>query len=180
MSGLAGEDGAAGAAFQPIPAPVEDDWLWDRKGAAQTYKAWASSSPNVPDRLRKHIYLVQHQDADVATPIPDMDKLLYVPHHSCLSGLALVVWDGFPTLHCRLQRIPARVLFRLGSEAAARHELQEAEATSTVTVRWLQAFGLVVAPARPHSVCLCTHHVPSPERELRARSSSTLATSSMS
>jgi archaemetzincin len=34
--------------FEPIPAPTQDDWLWDRTGAGQTYDTWLRSNPNLP------------------------------------------------------------------------------------------------------------------------------------
>ena len=54
--------------FSPIATPGEDDWLADRPGAGQTFRAYTASSPNRPLGVRCRVYLLPVDAESVDLP----------------------------------------------------------------------------------------------------------------
>lgn len=72
--------------FQPIPEPKPGDWLAEHSEPGQTFQQYVASRPNLPDPIRKTIYLQPFGDLD-ADRGPKMQDLADV----CAANFGLPV-----------------------------------------------------------------------------------------
>ena len=111
-------------AFLPMPAPREDDWLWDRAGQGQTFNRWLHSGANIPappskrqqpgdfarraDAARNVIYLLPlgDFDPDASPRFDDLARWCAAFYH----GLQVRVLDALPSSSGAFRAIGRRAL----------------------------------------------------------------------